>query len=137
MKHMSSDERRLTANWLHDFWMFSFVTTKYWGKGPKDWTLPLINAKNVRLAAFVVTLLSFSIVVDVLRDTLTPSNVLMIVGSMFSASTGTNVDTVNTLSLHQVHLPSSASGKASHLQAVDQVIEPYPERTPPGRGKGV
>lgn len=27
--------------------MFSFVTTKYWGKGPKNWTLPLINFKTL------------------------------------------------------------------------------------------
>ncbi|KAI7781227.1 hypothetical protein LA080_014886 [Diaporthe eres] len=47
MKQMSRDERRATVNWLHDFWMFSFVTTKYWGKGPKNWTLPLINFKTL------------------------------------------------------------------------------------------
>lgn len=68
MKQMSRDERRwalrnfpirptayiansgwfrATADWLHDFWMFSFVTTKYWGKGPKHWTLPLINFKTL------------------------------------------------------------------------------------------
>ncbi|KAJ0107676.1 hypothetical protein J7T55_010282 [Diaporthe amygdali] len=47
MKQMSSDERRITANWLHDFWMFAFVTTKYWGKGPQEWTLPLIEAKTL------------------------------------------------------------------------------------------
>lgn len=68
MKQMSRDERRwaisnhsirpvvciansvrfrATADWLHDFWMFSFVTTKYWGKGPKNWTLPLINFKTL------------------------------------------------------------------------------------------
>lgn len=27
--------------------MFSFVTAKYWGKGPKNWTLPLINFKTL------------------------------------------------------------------------------------------
>lgn len=27
--------------------MFSFITTKYWGKGPKNWTLPLINFKTL------------------------------------------------------------------------------------------
>lgn len=42
---------RVTANWLHDFWMFSFVTTKYWGIGPKNWTLPLINAKTLATRA--------------------------------------------------------------------------------------
>lgn len=42
---------RVTANWLHDFWMFSFVTTKYWGKGPEDWTLLQINAKTLGLPA--------------------------------------------------------------------------------------
>ncbi|KAG8156959.1 hypothetical protein KVR01_013181 [Diaporthe batatas] len=46
MKQMSVDEKRITANWLHDFRMFSFVTAKYWGKGPKDWTSSLINAKT-------------------------------------------------------------------------------------------
>ncbi|KAK2605589.1 hypothetical protein N8I77_008415 [Diaporthe amygdali] len=47
MKQMSSGEKRAIANWLHDFWMFSFVTTKYWGKGPQEWTLPLIEAKTL------------------------------------------------------------------------------------------
>lgn len=68
MKQMSRDERRCamsdhpirlavcvanfvwfraTADWLHDFWMFSFITTKYWGKGPKNWTLPLIKFKTL------------------------------------------------------------------------------------------
>ena len=42
---------RATTDWLHDFWMFSFVTTKYWGKGPKHWTLPLIRFKT--LAGFI------------------------------------------------------------------------------------
>ncbi|KAG6365698.1 hypothetical protein INS49_007309 [Diaporthe citri] len=46
MKQMSRDERRVTADWLHDFWMYSFITTKYWGKGPKIWTLPLITFKT-------------------------------------------------------------------------------------------
>lgn len=27
--------------------MFSFITAKYWGKGPKNWTLPLINFKTL------------------------------------------------------------------------------------------
>ncbi|KAL7619752.1 hypothetical protein AAE478_010294 [Parahypoxylon ruwenzoriense] len=34
------------VTWLHDFWMFSFMTVKYWGKGPKTWILPLINFKS-------------------------------------------------------------------------------------------
>lgn len=38
---------RATADWLHDFWIFCFVTTKHWRKGPKNWTLPLINAKTL------------------------------------------------------------------------------------------
>lgn len=42
---------RVTVDWLHDFWMFSFVTTKYWGKGPEDWTLLHINAKTLALPA--------------------------------------------------------------------------------------
>lgn len=42
---------RVTATWLHDFWIFSFVTAKYWGKGPKNWTLSLIDFKT--LAGFV------------------------------------------------------------------------------------
>lgn len=38
---------RAISNWLHDFWMFSFITTKFWGKGPEDWTLPLMNFKTL------------------------------------------------------------------------------------------
>lgn len=37
---------RSTMTWLHDFWMYSFMTAKYWGKGPKTWSLGLINFKS-------------------------------------------------------------------------------------------
>ncbi|KAI4861148.1 hypothetical protein F4820DRAFT_461178 [Hypoxylon rubiginosum] len=46
MAQMTSDERKSTITWLHDFWMYSFMTTKYWGRGPKTWTLSLINFKS-------------------------------------------------------------------------------------------
>lgn len=38
---------RITATWLHDFWMHTFVTAKYWGKGPKEWTPSLIKFKTL------------------------------------------------------------------------------------------
>jgi hypothetical protein len=30
--------RRITSTWLYQFWIFSFRTAKYWGRGPRDWT---------------------------------------------------------------------------------------------------
>lgn len=38
---------RITATWLHDFWIHTFVTAKYWGKGPKEWTPSLIKFKTL------------------------------------------------------------------------------------------
>ncbi|KAI1371945.1 hypothetical protein F4677DRAFT_449947 [Hypoxylon crocopeplum] len=46
VKHMSGEERRLTTTWLHDFWIYSFMTAKYWGRGPKIWTKSLIDFKS-------------------------------------------------------------------------------------------
>ncbi|XXH01227.1 hypothetical protein Hte_007581 [Hypoxylon texense] len=46
MAQMAGDERKSTITWLHDFWMYSFMTAKYWGRGPKTWTLGLINFKS-------------------------------------------------------------------------------------------
>ncbi|KAF3769774.1 hypothetical protein M406DRAFT_248280, partial [Cryphonectria parasitica EP155] len=46
MKQLTRDERRTAATWLHDGWMFSFMTTKYWGKGPRHWNPSLIHFKT-------------------------------------------------------------------------------------------
>ncbi|OTA83201.1 hypothetical protein M434DRAFT_400719 [Hypoxylon sp. CO27-5] len=46
MAQMGRDERKSTATWLHDFWIYSFMTAKYWGRGPKTWSFSLINFKS-------------------------------------------------------------------------------------------
>src|SRR5436190_5760441 len=30
--------RRVMTTWLYQFWLFSFTTAKYWGRGPRNWT---------------------------------------------------------------------------------------------------
>ncbi|KAI0165353.1 hypothetical protein GGR52DRAFT_585396 [Hypoxylon sp. FL1284] len=45
MTRITSEERESIITWLHDFWMYSFMTAKYWGRGPKIWTPSLINLK--------------------------------------------------------------------------------------------
>ncbi|KAI1086096.1 hypothetical protein F5B19DRAFT_192631 [Rostrohypoxylon terebratum] len=46
LTQLSGDEKKSTATWLHDFWIYSFMTAKYWGRGPRTWTLSLINFKS-------------------------------------------------------------------------------------------
>ncbi|KAI1207805.1 uncharacterized protein F4807DRAFT_167323 [Annulohypoxylon truncatum] len=46
LAQLDRDEKKSTATWLHDFWMYSFMTAKYWGRGPKTWTFSLINFKS-------------------------------------------------------------------------------------------
>lgn len=43
---LSRDEKESTTTWLHDFWIYSFMTAKYWGRGPRVWTPSLINFKS-------------------------------------------------------------------------------------------
>ncbi|RTE80961.1 hypothetical protein BHE90_004550 [Fusarium euwallaceae] len=43
---LGRDERKVVADWLHDFWIHSFMTAKYWGRGPEIWTPGLIAAKT-------------------------------------------------------------------------------------------
>ncbi|KAI0895097.1 hypothetical protein F4806DRAFT_469884 [Annulohypoxylon nitens] len=46
LTQLSRDEKESTATWLHDFWIYSFMTAKYWGRGPRVWTPSLINFKS-------------------------------------------------------------------------------------------
>ncbi|RSM18459.1 hypothetical protein CDV31_002784 [Fusarium ambrosium] len=43
---LDREERKVVADWLHDFWIHSFMTAKYWGRGPETWTPGLIAAKT-------------------------------------------------------------------------------------------
>ncbi|KAF4462268.1 hypothetical protein FALBO_10920 [Fusarium albosuccineum] len=43
---LDQDERIVVAGWLHDFWIHSFMTAKYWGRGPQSWTPGLIAART-------------------------------------------------------------------------------------------
>ncbi|RSL58943.1 hypothetical protein CEP53_005960 [Fusarium sp. AF-6] len=44
---LGREERKVMADWLHDFWIHSFMTAKYWGRGPEIWTPGLISAKTL------------------------------------------------------------------------------------------
>ncbi|KAF2810121.1 uncharacterized protein BDZ99DRAFT_442635, partial [Mytilinidion resinicola] len=35
---MDASERKIMSTWLYQFWLFSFTTAKFWGKGPRNWT---------------------------------------------------------------------------------------------------
>ncbi|KAI1808643.1 hypothetical protein F4811DRAFT_559045 [Daldinia bambusicola] len=43
---LTADQQESLATWLHDFWMCSFMTVKYWGRGPEIWTQSLIKFKS-------------------------------------------------------------------------------------------
>ncbi|KAI0023051.1 hypothetical protein F4780DRAFT_125516 [Xylariomycetidae sp. FL0641] len=43
LKDLPGPERRVTANWLNQFWLFAFKTTRHWGRGPKRWTPDLLE----------------------------------------------------------------------------------------------
>ncbi|KAK1480391.1 hypothetical protein CTAM01_14438 [Colletotrichum tamarilloi] len=30
------------SDWLHDYWMYCFVTAKFWGTGPQEWTARMV-----------------------------------------------------------------------------------------------
>ncbi|CAM1511898.1 Fc.00g094110.m01.CDS01 [Cosmosporella sp. VM-42] len=47
LMQLGQRERRVVSNWLHDFWIHSFMTAKYWGRGPENWTPALIEAKSL------------------------------------------------------------------------------------------
>ncbi|RYP46237.1 hypothetical protein DL768_007504 [Monosporascus sp. mg162] len=46
MRQLKPSEREATFTWLHDRWMYSFMTAKYWGKGPRYWTAQTIEFKT-------------------------------------------------------------------------------------------
>ncbi|RYP42036.1 hypothetical protein DL767_000548 [Monosporascus sp. MG133] len=46
MRQLNEPERAATVTWLHERWMYSFMTAKYWGKGPRYWTAQTIEFKT-------------------------------------------------------------------------------------------
>ncbi|KAK6225740.1 hypothetical protein QIS74_01787 [Colletotrichum tabaci] len=36
-------DRRIISGWLHDYWMHSYLTAKFWGRGPQQWTAGLVS----------------------------------------------------------------------------------------------
>ncbi|WYZ35916.1 hypothetical protein EsH8_X_000563 [Colletotrichum jinshuiense] len=42
MAKCNDNDRRVLSGWLHDYWIHSFVTAKYWGRGPQEWTAGLV-----------------------------------------------------------------------------------------------
>ncbi|KAJ0165492.1 hypothetical protein CTA2_11093 [Colletotrichum tanaceti] len=39
----NESDRRIISGWLHDYWMHSFLTAKFWGRGPQQWTAGLVS----------------------------------------------------------------------------------------------
>ncbi|KAL0765279.1 hypothetical protein CaCOL14_012028 [Colletotrichum acutatum] len=37
------NDRRTLSDWLHDYWMYCFVTAKFWGTGPQEWTAGVVS----------------------------------------------------------------------------------------------
>ncbi|KAI0545283.1 hypothetical protein F4679DRAFT_599855 [Xylaria curta] len=53
LKGMPSSDKKVVTAWLHQFWMFSFTTLKYWGRGPKKWTADMLRmAEFPELSSF-------------------------------------------------------------------------------------
>ncbi|KAF3027120.1 hypothetical protein E8E15_009399 [Penicillium rubens] len=42
-KSLNTDELRAITTWFHQFWLFSYKTAKYWGRGPRLWTPDLLS----------------------------------------------------------------------------------------------
>ncbi|OTB02444.1 hypothetical protein M426DRAFT_13590 [Hypoxylon sp. CI-4A] len=47
LTQLNEEERVLALTWLHDFWMYSFMTAKYWNRGPRNWTTSMIRLKSL------------------------------------------------------------------------------------------
>ncbi|KXH29533.1 hypothetical protein CSIM01_06266 [Colletotrichum simmondsii] len=41
------NDRRTISDWLHDYWMYCFVTAKFWGIGPQEWTARMISESTL------------------------------------------------------------------------------------------
>ncbi|RYP70411.1 hypothetical protein DL769_004966 [Monosporascus sp. CRB-8-3] len=46
MRQLNEPERVTTVTWLHHRWIYSFMTAKYWGRGPRHWTAQTIKFKT-------------------------------------------------------------------------------------------
>ncbi|TLD30701.1 hypothetical protein PspLS_01752 [Pyricularia sp. CBS 133598] len=47
IKSLNAREQRDTAIWLHEMFLFSFMSAKYYGRGPTRWDAELITARSL------------------------------------------------------------------------------------------
>ncbi|WQF82047.1 Putative Clr5 domain-containing protein [Colletotrichum destructivum] len=43
LSRCNESDRRIISGWLHDYWMHSYLTAKFWGRGPQQWTAGLVS----------------------------------------------------------------------------------------------
>ncbi|KAE9373954.1 hypothetical protein N431DRAFT_557867 [Stipitochalara longipes BDJ] len=43
LNSMEKGERQVATTWLYQFWLFSYKTAKYWGRGPQDWSASVLR----------------------------------------------------------------------------------------------
>ncbi|KAL3290595.1 hypothetical protein RB213_013142 [Colletotrichum asianum] len=51
----NDNDRRIISGWLHDYWMHSFLTAKFWGRGPQEWTAGLVKEEAFTQSRFSLT----------------------------------------------------------------------------------
>ncbi|CAO2655582.1 Nn.00g043850.m01.CDS01 [Neocucurbitaria sp. VM-36] len=40
---LNGEEKRVMSDWLYQYWLFCFKTSKHWGRGPRAWTAELLD----------------------------------------------------------------------------------------------
>ncbi|KAF7942804.1 uncharacterized protein EAE97_006258 [Botrytis byssoidea] len=48
LQRMGKREKMALTTWLYQFWLFSFMTAKYWGVGPRNWTSDMLEFDRYR-----------------------------------------------------------------------------------------
>lgn len=44
---------RTMSTWLYQFWIYGFKTAKYWGRGPRNWTVDLLRFEQFKAVGLV------------------------------------------------------------------------------------
>src|SRR2546421_12986922 len=71
---MAQHYRSTLSTWLYQFWLFSFLTAKHWGRGPRDWTADILRYDDYQGFMTISSPNTPALEMNAPRDVQTPSD---------------------------------------------------------------
>lgn len=121
---MAQHYHRTLSTWLYQFWLFSFLTAKHWGRGPRDWRADILRYDDYQGFTTIPSPNTPSSEVNAPRDVQTPSDSLGL-----SLHTQRSIQPPLPLCRWAVHVDGVKYDALPSPPPEEQMTDPFAERT--------